>query len=103
MSYRIIVEPSAEREIRSALRWIIENQSRSRAGTWYHGLLKKVATLKTNPGRCPLAAENDKFDDEIRELAYGPRRNQHRIIFTIRDDAVHILYVHHSARDELEP
>jgi hypothetical protein len=28
---------------------------------------------------------------------------RHRIIFTIRDNAVHVLYVRHTARDELEP
>jgi plasmid stabilization system protein ParE len=27
MTYHVIIEPSAEREIRSAVRWITENQS----------------------------------------------------------------------------
>jgi hypothetical protein len=37
-------------------------------------------------------------------LLYGrSKRHKHRIIFTIREDTVHILYVRHSARDELEP
>ena len=47
-----------------------------------------------------------RFPEEIRELLYGrsgKRRRRHRIIFTIRDDAVHILYVRHTARNELEP
>ncbi len=58
------------------------------------------------PAVLPLAVENDKFPEEIRELLYGrggKRVHQHRIIFTIREDAVHILYVRHTARDELEP
>jgi plasmid stabilization system protein ParE len=33
----------------------------------------------------------------------GKRTHRHRIIFTIREDTVHILYVRHTARDELEP
>ncbi|HZW29897.1 MAG TPA: type II toxin-antitoxin system RelE/ParE family toxin [Isosphaeraceae bacterium] len=104
MTYRIIIEPTAEREIRSAVRWKTENASPSAAARWYNGLIKKIDTLRRHPTRCPWAAENDKVPEEIRELLYGrSRRHKHRIIFTIREDTVHILYVRHSARDELEP
>jgi plasmid stabilization system protein ParE len=105
MTYRVIIEPAAEREIRSTLRWMIENTSPVIAARWYEGLIKKIDTLYRHPTRCPLASENDKFSEEIRELLYGKtgkRRHKHRIIFTIRNDAVHILYVRHTARDELE-
>ena len=106
MIYRIVIEPTAEREIRSAVRWKTENASPTVAARWYNGLIQKIETLRHHPTRCPLAAEDDKFDEEIRELLYGrggKRVHRHRIIFTIREDAVHILYVRHTARDELEP
>jgi plasmid stabilization system protein ParE len=106
MTYRIIIEPTAEREIRSAVRWKPENASPTVAARWSNGLIQKTETLRRHPTRCPLAAENDKFDEEIRELLYGrggKRSHRHRIIFTIRDDTVHVLYVRHTARDELEP
>ena len=106
MTYRIVVEPTAEREIRSAVRWKTENASPAVAARWYHGLVKKIDTLRRHPTRCPLAAENDKFPEEIRELLYGrsgKRIHKHRILFTVREDTVHILYVRHTARDELEP
>jgi plasmid stabilization system protein ParE len=105
MIYRVIVQPTAAREIRSAVSWMIENASLAVAACWYNGLLKKIDTLRRHPGRCPLAAETDNFPEEICELLYGrsgKRRHRHRIIFTIRDDAVHILYVRHTARDKLE-
>jgi plasmid stabilization system protein ParE len=105
MTYRIVVEPAAEREIRSAVRWKTENASAAVAARWYNGLTKKIDSLRRQPSRCPLAAENDQFPEEIRELLYGPpgkRKHKHRIIFTIREDTVHILYVRHTARDELE-
>jgi len=103
MTYRIIIEPTAERETRSAVRWKTEHASPSVASRWYNGLLKKIGTLHHHPYRCPLAGENDRFPEEIRELLYGRhKQHKHRIIFTIRDDAVHVLYVRHSARDELE-
>jgi hypothetical protein len=49
---------------------------------------------KSGPFRCPVAAENHNFPDEIRELFYGnagKRKHKHRISFTIRDDTVHVL------------
>jgi plasmid stabilization system protein ParE len=106
MTFRIVIEPTAEREIRSAVRWKTENASSTVAARWYNGLIQRIDTLRRHPSRCPLAAENDRFPEDIRELLYGgggKRTHKHRIIFTIREDAVHILYVRHSARDELEP
>jgi plasmid stabilization system protein ParE len=106
VTYRIIIEPTAEREIRSAVRWKTENASPTVAARWYNGLIQKIDTLQRRPTRCPLAAEDDKFDEEIRELLYGrggKRVHRHRILFTFREDTVHILYVRHTARDELEP
>jgi plasmid stabilization system protein ParE len=103
MTYRVIIEPTAERGIRTAVRWIAGNASEKTAARWYNGLLRKINTLKTHPGRCPLAAENDEFPQEIRELLHGRRNHKYRIIFTVHEDAVVILYVHHGARDELDP
>ena len=103
MTYRVIVEPTAEREIRAAVRWKTENASPTLAAKWFHGLLKKIDTLRTHPTRCPLAAENDEFPVEIRDLLYGRRGNMFRIIFTIKDNYVLVLYVRHGAQQELEP
>jgi hypothetical protein len=38
MTYRIIIEPTAERAIRSAVRWKTEHASRTAAARWYDGL-----------------------------------------------------------------
>jgi hypothetical protein len=85
MTYHIIIEPTAEREIRSAVRSKTEHTSPTAAARWYNGLIRKIETLRHHPTRCPLAAENDKFDEEIRELLYGTGGKQahhHRIILT---------------------
>jgi plasmid stabilization system protein ParE len=71
MIFRIIVEPTAEREIRSAVRWKTENSSPSVAARWYNGLIKKIDTLHRLPSRCRLAAENDKFPDRARPTIEG--------------------------------
>ncbi len=103
MTYRVIVEPTAERGIREAVRWITEHHSTATAARWFNALEKAVATLGSRPTRCPVASENDKFPEEIRELLHGRRRQKYRIIFTIRQDTVHVLYVRHGAQDEIEP
>ena len=106
MIYRVIIEPTAAREIRSAVRWKTKNSSPTLAARWYNGLIQSIDSLRRHPNQCPLAFEDDKFEEEIRELFYGmggKRSHRHRILFTIRDDTVHILYVRHTARYELEP
>jgi len=83
-----------------------ENISPAAATKWLDGLYKTIDTLQTRPLRCSVAPESDKFPVEIHELLYGrrgKRTHKHRIIFTVRDDAVYVLYVRHTARDELEP
>ena len=102
MIHRVIVEPSAERGIRQAVRWIAENQSVD-AARCFNALDEKIRTLKRLPRRCPLAAEDDKFPEEIRELLHGRRQQIYRVLFTIREDTVHVLYVRHGAQDEIEP
>ena len=106
MTYRIELAKTTKADIRSQAQWLRENVSDAAALTWLAGLYKAIDTLKTRPLRCPVAAESDKFPEEIRELLYGKRgkrKHKHRIIFTIREDTVFVLYVRHTARDELEP
>lgn len=104
MKYRIEIAASAKADIREAARWLAEQAAPAVATRWLAGLYKAMSTLETLPGRCPTAAESHKFPVEIRELSYGRSKSgKHRIIFTIGTDVVHILYVRHAARDELEP
>ncbi|MCF2149353.1 hypothetical protein IQ276_023565 [Desmonostoc muscorum LEGE 12446] len=50
------------------------------------------------PSRCSLAFENYFFEQEIRQLLYGKGRNAYRILFTIVNDSVEILFVRHAAQ-----
>ena len=102
MIYQIQITARALADADEAHDWIAEH-SYERAARWYQGLFKQIETLKKQPKRCPVAAENAKFPAEIRELLYGKRRGKYRIIFTIRDDTVVILYIQHGAKGEIEP
>lgn len=59
----------------------------------------------TMPNRCPLAPENAKFSQEIRQLIYGSGRNAYRILFTVLDQqnplVVRILHIRHVSRPPL--
>jgi plasmid stabilization system protein ParE len=106
MNYRIELAATAKADIRSQAHWLFDQVSPAAADKWLDGLYKAIDALQIGPSRCPVAAESDKFPEEIRELFYGrsgKRKHKHRIIFTIRNDAVHVLFVRHTARDEVEP
>ena len=85
MTYRIELAATAKADIRGQAQWLRENVSPASAGKWLDGLYKAIDTLQARPLRCPVAAESDRFPDDIRELLYGRRgkwKHKHRIIFT---------------------
>ena len=100
--FRVIIQPSASAEMEAAYLWIAEHSPEA-AVKWFNELQIAIRGLETFPQRCPLAPENDAFQEEIRQLVYGRRTGRYRIFFTIRSGAVHILHVRHGARDYLEP
>jgi plasmid stabilization system protein ParE len=103
--YRIEITARARDGADAAHAWMAEPISPAFAERWYRELFEQIETLTRHPTRCPVAPESRKFPEEIRELGYGkcPHKHKYRIIFAIRDDVVAILYIHHSARKELEP
>ena len=74
-----------------------------RAERWQMALLKTIESLEHLPERCSLAPEADAFQQEIRQLFHGKRRNKYRILFVIHGDTVHVLRILHGARSSLEP
>jgi plasmid stabilization system protein ParE len=101
MTYRVITQPSAEAEAEEIFRWI-QQGSPGAAVRWYRGLREAIESLEQNPQRCPLAPENEFFEEEIHQLLYGKRRGVYRILFTIEDDVVSVLFIRHSARRVLQ-
>lgn len=102
MTYRVIVQPQAERDLELVFHWI-SDYSHSVADRWLDGIQTAIHGLEHYPQRCPLIPENDAFDVEVRQLLFGKRRSVYRIIFVIRDETVHVITVRHGARDLLSP
>lgn len=102
MKYRVLIQPTAKAELGEAHRWYF-NESPAAAARWLDTLLQTIDTLSTQPERCALAPENDAFDETIRQLLHGKKRGVYRILFMVKDDAVEILHIRHSARSHLDP
>lgn len=102
MTYRVILLPRAERDIRAAAQWL-EDQSRSPAKVlrWVRGLREKIDTLKTHPERCPVDPDSDAYGEDVRVLLHGKRHGRYRVHFAIRGDTVLVFTVRHSARRSL--
>jgi plasmid stabilization system protein ParE len=91
MKFRVVIESPAQDDIENSFRWILEDSPQN-AIAWYTGIREATLTLATFPERCPIAPENQYFDQEIRQRIF----KSHRILFTIRENTVHVLHVRHS-------
>ncbi len=98
MAYNVVIFPSAQKDIERAYRWMVKHTPRG-ATLWHFDLLKAIDSLESFPYRCPLALENQYFKDELRQLLCG----KYRIVFTVKDEEVHILHVRHASRKPAKP
>ena len=101
MTFRVEVTDQAEAEAEEAYLWILERAPEA-AVRWWNGLDAAILSLEEMPARCPLAPENDEFEEEIRELLYGKRQHRYRILFTISEQTVVVLHIRHGAREHLK-
>lgn len=101
MAYSIHISHQALGEIDEALKWYAE-RSVAVAIRWHTKLTEAIRALEDNPERYELAPESEWYP-ELRQMLYGKKRGTYRILFKIRDDAVYIFRVRHSAQAWLEP
>lgn len=102
MTYHVVIQPRAERDIRTAVLWMLgRSASRATAVRWARSLRQKIATLQASPHRCPVDPDSEAYGEEVRVLLYGKRRGVYRVLFAIRGDTVHVLTVRHSSQRSL--
>lgn len=102
MTYRVILQPQAERDVRTTARWIVErSRSEARALRWFRGIRTKISTLTASPQRCPIDPDSEVYGEEVRVMLYGKRSATYRVLFAIRGDSVHILTIRHAAQRSL--
>ncbi|AVQ70310.1 MAG: type II toxin-antitoxin system RelE/ParE family toxin [Microcystis aeruginosa K13-05] len=101
MVFQVEITPTATAQIEKAYRWY-RGYNAEFADRWFRGLMNAIATLQEKPTRCALALEQTIFlPKEVRQLFYGKGKNVYRVLFTIRDSTVYVLYVRHSAQAPL--
>jgi plasmid stabilization system protein ParE len=97
MTYRVILTPEAERDLRTAYRYI-RNHAPQAAREWIRRARRSIKTLSHHPERCPLAPESASFDEPIRELLFGSgNRGTYRFLFLVTGKTVHILHIRHGS------
>ena len=105
MTYRVVVTPAAENDLRTAYRYI-RGQSLHAAGNWIRRARLAAKSLARHPERCPMAPESASFDQPIRELLFGwGNRGTYRFLFVVIDEvkSVYVLHVRHGSMLPLSP
>lgn len=98
MKYQVSIARPAKEELRQAQRWL-QQQAPEEVPRWRKEILAVIQSLRRFPKRAPLAPENKHFSKEIRQLLFGRRHGQYRILFIITDNRVRIIHIRHTARD----
>jgi plasmid stabilization system protein ParE len=102
MTYRVVVQPKAERDIGQAAHYIFEqSKSKTTALRWVRRIRAKIDTLKSQPLRCPVDPDSVAYGTEVRVLLFGKERGRFRILFSIQSNTVHILTVRHAAQQSI--
>ncbi|MGO9468013.1 MAG: hypothetical protein ACLQIB_05620 [Isosphaeraceae bacterium] len=74
MTYHVVVQPRAERDIQAATLWILgQSGSRPTALRWARGLRAMIATPRGSPRRCPIHPDSDVYREDVRVLLHGKR------------------------------
>ena len=97
MAFQVRTTKAAELQIETAYLWL-KKRNPLYADEWFKGLMNAVASLQEKPQRCSLATESEVFSEEVRQLLYGKSRNKYRVLFTIREDIVYVLFVRHTSQ-----
>lgn len=96
--YRIILETTALQDIELSYVWGREQWGAEQAKKWYGILKAAIRTLSTLPERHPIAPEleREELGDQVRQMVF----QRYRILFTIKENTVHVLHVRGSYSGE---
>jgi plasmid stabilization system protein ParE len=104
MAYSIELTPRAVEDADRAAEYIRQFAPEA-AQRWFDGLIEAVLSLEEMPQRCPLAPEAERLGTELRQLLYGRRGGQFRIVFRIFEEIqppiVRVVAIRHGARDRI--
>ena len=97
MAYHVSILPSATRDLREILQWVVDNELLWRP-EWYVGLDESIRSLCNYPLLGIPDPELVNKRREVRHSLYGEKPNTYKIYYTVLDEAVVVLRVWHGAR-----
>jgi plasmid stabilization system protein ParE len=101
MAFRVEQTARAKSDLDSIMNWLVD-QGAGRSGLrWFRRLRQAIASLSELPHRCPLAPENAELPFEVRQLLFGHKPHEYRVLFTIDADVVIVLHIRHGRRQRL--
>jgi plasmid stabilization system protein ParE len=99
MRFAVQTLRAAERDCNKILEYIAA-RSKTGAAAWAKAFDKALAYLEDNADACPLAAENEHVEFEVRETLFKTRRGLiYRALFTLREDTAIILHIRGPGQD----
>jgi plasmid stabilization system protein ParE len=88
--YKVEFLPTAKQDLRTSFLWGVNVWGKTKAGQWLNKINATCKKrLKQFPESCPIAPESKEFDITLRQFVI----DRYRVIFTIQEDAVKILFV----------
>lgn len=101
MAFEVSLSPRAIADAENAYLWLKE-QNPEFANEWFQGLSDALVSLEQLPARCPIAAESQELDREVRQLLYRKsKRTAFRILFGISGKKVFVYRIRHTSQQYL--
>ena len=102
MAFRVEPTAQAKQDLHSILEWLLAEGAGETGLRWFFRLEEAIASLSELPHRCPLAPENKEFPFEVRQLLFGRKPHQYRVLFTVDGETVVVLHIRHGRRRHLK-
>ncbi|SPE26515.1 Plasmid stabilization system [Candidatus Sulfopaludibacter sp. SbA3] len=101
MAFQVELTTRAKQDLDAILEWLLTQGAGEAGLRWFQELREAIASLSTLPHRCPNAPENADFPFEVRQLLYGHKPHQYRVLFTVDEPLVVVLHIRHGRRERL--
>jgi plasmid stabilization system protein ParE len=98
MTFNVETTVEADQDAETILEWLLSQHAGETGTKWLAALKEAIESLSKFPERRPLAPESPKFPFQVRQLFYGHSPHIYRILFTINQDRVYVLYIRHGRR-----
>jgi plasmid stabilization system protein ParE len=94
--FRVRIEAEAKNNLRKHYQNLRSRNPGSKyPDQWYHGIRAAIRDLAVSAEQCGPAYEDRFFAETIRQRLF----DTYKILFAIREDAVHVLHIRHQAQD----